>query len=192
MAAKMRYSDEEITTLTVWKKSLMFNCKGFTVYDSKGNLAFRVDNYASTHLDEILLMDCTGKALLTLHRKKVLMSFSQANWKVFNGNDRDSSEKNPLFAVVKKKRLFFQSKVFAHVTRYGGEERDWEYSVEGSFGGRCWSVYDRMRRTVAEMKKKKEKVAGVSFGDDVYTLVVNQEAIQTEIAMAVAILLDQT
>ncbi|VAH81202.1 unnamed protein product [Triticum turgidum subsp. durum] len=40
------------TTLTVWRKSLLFDCKGFTVFDAKGNLAYRVDSYASETGDE--------------------------------------------------------------------------------------------------------------------------------------------
>lgn len=58
-------------TLTVWKKSLLFNCNGFTVYDAKGNLVFRVDNYmaGSGTNGEIVLMDAGGKSLLTIRRK---------------------------------------------------------------------------------------------------------------------------
>lgn len=59
----------ESTTLTVWKKSLLFNCNGFTVFDPKGNLLFRVDNYASDLKGRLLLMDASGHPLLTLRRK---------------------------------------------------------------------------------------------------------------------------
>lgn len=55
--------------LTVWKKSLLFNCNGFTVFDGKGNLVFRVDNYAAGKKSEIVLMDAAGKPLLTIRRK---------------------------------------------------------------------------------------------------------------------------
>ncbi len=59
------------TVLTVWKKSLLFNCNGFTVFDAKGNLVFRVDNYmaGSGTKGEIILMDAGGKPLLTIRRK---------------------------------------------------------------------------------------------------------------------------
>ena len=57
------------TSLTVWRKSLLFNCNGFTVFDCKGNLVFRVDNYSSTSAREVLLMDAAGKPLLTIRRK---------------------------------------------------------------------------------------------------------------------------
>ena len=55
--------------LTVWKKSLLFNCDGFTVFDSNGNLVFRVDNYVPGGDGEIVLMDASGRSLLTIRRK---------------------------------------------------------------------------------------------------------------------------
>jgi uncharacterized protein YxjI len=62
---------DHAVVLTVWKKSLLFNCNGFTVFDSKGNLLFRVDNYMATSGSngEIVLMDAAGKPLLTMRRK---------------------------------------------------------------------------------------------------------------------------
>lgn len=63
-------SDQEnATVLTVWKKSLLLNCNGFTVFDNKGNLVFRVDNYLAGHKGEIVLMDASGKPLFTIRRK---------------------------------------------------------------------------------------------------------------------------
>lgn len=60
---------EEPAVLTVWRKSLVFNCSGFTVYGAKGNLVYRVDNYSSSSLNEIVLMDAIGKSLFTIRRK---------------------------------------------------------------------------------------------------------------------------
>lgn len=62
------------TVLTVWKKSLLFNCSGYTVFDAKGNLVFRVDNYMRGNKGEIVLMDAAGKPLLTI-RRKVIITF---------------------------------------------------------------------------------------------------------------------
>lgn len=64
--------------LTVWRRSLLFNGNGFAVFDAKGNLVFRVDNYASGSKAEVLLMDAAGKPLLTIRRKVFLKhGFSQ-------------------------------------------------------------------------------------------------------------------
>ena len=63
------------TSLTVWRKSLVLSCNGFTVIDCKGNLVFRVDNYAGRP-EEVILMDGSGKPILTICRRKVILRFS--------------------------------------------------------------------------------------------------------------------
>lgn len=59
-----------VVQLTVWKKSLLFNCDGLTVFDAVGNLVYRVDNYvAAGSRADIVLMDASGTSLLTIRRK---------------------------------------------------------------------------------------------------------------------------
>lgn len=58
------------TSLTVWRKSLLMSCNGFTVIDSNGNLVYRVDNYGGRP-EEVTLMDGSGTPLLTVRRRKV-------------------------------------------------------------------------------------------------------------------------
>lgn len=70
-------------TLTVWKKSLVISCKGFTVIDSYGNLAYRVDNYIG-HPKEVILMDASGNSVLTLHRSRVCTSSSSSFFLCFH------------------------------------------------------------------------------------------------------------
>lgn len=57
--------------LTVLKTSLFFAGDGFTVYDCKGELVFRVDSYGpdSSDTHELVLMDPNGRCLLTVRRK---------------------------------------------------------------------------------------------------------------------------
>lgn len=66
--------DEE-KHLTVMKTSLFFAGDGYTVYDCKGELVFRVDSYGpdAREKDEIVLMDAQGKCLLTVRRKVMLI-----------------------------------------------------------------------------------------------------------------------
>ena len=64
------WSSACITSLTVWRKSLLMSCSGFTVIDSKGNLVYRVDNYRGRP-GEIVLMDASGTSVLTIRRQKV-------------------------------------------------------------------------------------------------------------------------
>lgn len=63
------------------------------------------------------------------------------------------------------------------------------YEIEGCYGKRCCAVYDEKRRIVAEIKRK-EATGGMSFGMDVFRLVV-QPQIDTTVAMALLVLLDQ-
>ncbi|XP_071738393.1 protein LURP-one-related 8-like [Rutidosis leptorrhynchoides] len=175
--------------LTVWKKSLLFNCDGFTVYDTKGNLVFRVDNYASSNKAEVVLMDCAGHSLLTIRRKRLSLSDS---WLVYDGENT----RNSRFSATKHVN-FLNAKSLAHVsTTIGsprspknGNKRNVAYEIEGSYAQRCCVVYDDKRRRVAEIKRK-EAVGGVAFGGDVFRLIVQPE-IDPTIAMALVVLLDQ-
>ena len=63
--------DGKEEAVTVWRKSLLFNCEGFTVFDCKGDLRFRVDSYSLGRKSEIVLMDASGKSLFTIRRKVI-------------------------------------------------------------------------------------------------------------------------
>ncbi|XP_059306893.1 protein LURP-one-related 8 [Lycium ferocissimum] len=173
--------------LTVWKKSLLFNCDGFTVFDNKGNLVFRVDNYNAGTQGEIVLMDASGNSLLTIRRKRLSLSDC---WLVFEGE----TDVHPLFSVKKNVNLL-NSKSLAQVydQRKGAvssPKKKVVYEIEGSYGQRCCAVYDNNHRRVAEIKRK-EAVKGVAFGIDVFRLIVQPDEIDPSMAMALVILLDQ-
>lgn len=68
------FTDEtSYKSLTVWRKSLVLSCNGFTVIDSDGALVYWVDNY-SAHPGEVILMDGIGKSKFTICRHKVIIS----------------------------------------------------------------------------------------------------------------------
>ncbi|XP_076893873.1 protein LURP-one-related 8-like [Bidens hawaiensis] len=166
--------------LTVWKKSLLFNCYGFTVYDSNGDLVFRVDNYTAGTKSEIVLMDASGSSLLTIRRKRLSLL---DNWLVYDGDTTG----NPLFAVTKNVNPL-NTKSLAHVSSTGSKKKV-IYEIEGSYTQRCCFVFDDKRRCVAEIKRK-ESVGGVTFGGDVFRLLVQPE-IDPTVAMALVVVLDQ-
>ncbi|KAK8496184.1 hypothetical protein V6N13_052109 [Hibiscus sabdariffa] len=169
----------EEAVLTVWKKSLLFNCNGFTVFDSKGGLVFRVDNYMQGNKGEILLMDADGNPLLTVRRKKRSLG---DNWLVYEGE----TTVNPRFSV-KKSANILNNKCLAYVQN---QSNNTMYGIEGSYSQRSCAVYDDKRRLVAEIKRK-EAVAGVAFGTDVFRLSVRPDYIEIDSAMALLMLLDQ-
>ncbi|KVI03231.1 protein LURP-one-related 8-like [Cynara cardunculus var. scolymus] len=168
--------------LIVWKKSLLFNCYGFTVFDSNGNLVFRVDNYSSGIKDQILLMDASGHSLLTIRRKRLSLL---DNWLVYEGE----TAVNPRFTVTKRVNLI-NTKSLAHVTATGSRTKRPMYEIEGSYTQRSCVVYDDKRRRVAEIKRK-EAVGGVAFGGDVFRLFLHDSQMDPAVAMAMVIILDQ-
>ncbi|XP_009605860.3 protein LURP-one-related 8 [Nicotiana tomentosiformis] len=173
--------------LTVWKKSLLFNCDGFTVFDNQGNLVFRVDNYNAGTKAEIVLMDASGNSLLTIRRKRISLADS---WLVFEGE----TAVNPLFSVKKNVNLLNTkslAQVYEHRKALSSKKNNVVYEIEGSYTQRCCAVYDQKRRPVALIKRKEEAVRGVAFGIDVFRLVVQPEEIHPSMAMALVILLDQ-
>ncbi|XP_010553182.1 PREDICTED: protein LURP-one-related 8-like [Tarenaya hassleriana] len=172
-------STSATTELTVWKKSLLFNCNGFTVFDPKGDLIFRVDNYMEGHRGQTLLMDAAGKPLLTIRRKRKL-SLGDC-WVVCDGE----TTSNPLFSMRKNVSVL-NSKSLAYASKKG---RAVLYEVEGSYGKRCCTVYDGKRRKMAEVRSK-EAAGGVNLGYDVFRLIVHP-GLDTATAMSLVILLDQ-
>ncbi|KAG0469099.1 hypothetical protein HPP92_018427 [Vanilla planifolia] len=176
---------EDLSVLTVWQKSLLLNCSGFTVFDSNGNLKFRVDNYPSSNFSEIVLMDAAGKPLFTLRRK--WLSFAD-HWYVYDGEAAPSS--TPRFSV-RKHVSFLRSNSLLQVTTYagGGQAAMPVYDVEGSFSRRSCVVNDEKNRTVAKILRK-ETVRGADLGGDVFRLVV-QPGFDAGLAMTFVILLER-
>ena len=178
-------ADEEPVTLTVWRKSLLFNCRGFTVFDASGNLVYRVDSYASDSRAEVVLMDAAGRAVLTVRRRKVI-GLGADQWLVYPGEE---TRLPPLYAVKRAAQYMRGGgKSMAHVApcsgAAGGKQAGGGYEVEGSYLRRCCTVYDDRRRAVAEVLPKE------AVGSDVFRLVV-QPGTEVSLAMAVVLALDQ-
>ncbi|GFP92616.1 protein lurp-one-related 17 [Phtheirospermum japonicum] len=187
-------NEESCISLTVWRKSLLLSCKGFTVIGSDGNLVYRVDNY-TLRPDRIILMDGSGKPIFTICRRKKLKVVAENNWLVYEGEvgkkNMDSSKK-PMFSVRKNISIMkTKPSVVAYV--YGGvSEKGYDYVIEGSYEHRSCKILDGSRRVVSEIKKKEalSNGGGVSFGLEVFDLIVNP-GIDSRFAMAIVLLLDQ-
>ena len=63
-----KYCFTEETNLTVHKTCVFLPGDAFIVYDPNGQLIFRFDSYGEPK-DELVLMDASGKTLITLLRK---------------------------------------------------------------------------------------------------------------------------
>lgn len=171
--------------LTVWKKSLLPNCNGFTVFDTKGNLVFRVDNYIAANKYHIVLMDAAGTPLLTIRRKRLSLGDTCL---VFEGEDSGK-----LLFTARKHVNILNSKCLAHVFSSSSpsiSKKEIAYEMEGSYAQRCCTFYNKNRRKVAEMKMKEAVPgSGLAFGSDIFRLIV-QPQMDTTLSMAFVILLD--
>ncbi|RLN22253.1 protein LURP-one-related 8-like [Panicum miliaceum] len=166
--------EEEPTSLTVWRKSLLFNCRGFTVFDAKGDLAYRVDSYDDAEA-EVVLMDPAGRPAFTVRRKRLSLSGEQ--WLIFAGEEA----RRPLYAVKRGGGGKLMARVAPCAPGGAGAA---PFEVEGSYARRRCVVYDGERRAVAEVQPKE------AVGTDVFRLVV-QPGVDVSLAMAVVVALDQ-
>ncbi|GER50195.1 hypothetical protein STAS_27488 [Striga asiatica] len=180
--------DDPMVVLTVWKKSLVLNCEGFTVFDANGNLVYRVDNYINgprrvrvSNFNEISLMDALGNSILTIRRQRKKLDSS--NWFLYDGETTD----NPRFTVMKRKSINSSRKWAAHVISNDNNNHN-NYVIEANRC--CCCVYDeKRRRRVAELKPKETCVKGLAFGADVFQLLLFPD-FDPSLAMAIVILLD--
>ncbi|KAL6996615.1 hypothetical protein U1Q18_006745 [Sarracenia purpurea var. burkii] len=176
------FTYEEEAHLTVRKTSLFFAGDGFTVYDSKGELVFRVDSYGHDARDkgELVLMDASGRCLLTVRRKRPSL---HQRWEGFVG-ERTEGQK-PIFSV-KRSSIIGRSSVTVEV--YGDPAE--EYQIEGSFAHRCCTIFDATKQPVAEIKRKVDAAAQVVLGKDVFSLSV-KPGFDAAFAMGLVLVLDQ-
>ncbi|KAK7358569.1 hypothetical protein VNO77_00502 [Canavalia gladiata] len=185
-------------TLTVWRKSLVISCKGFTVIDSCGKLVYRVDNYI-VHPNEVILMDASGNSVLTMRRRRKLGLVD--SWFVYEGemgkqhrrNKLGKSRESPVCCVRKRVNILDGNpKVQAYVYRVGldSNKREAAFTVEGSYAHRRCKVLDECKRAVAEIKRKEAISKDVSFGIEIFQLVVHP-GFDPAFAMALVLLLDQ-
>ncbi|KAM7525811.1 hypothetical protein LguiA_015713 [Lonicera macranthoides] len=203
-----KIGDEEgacTTILTVWRKSLILSCNGFTVINSEGELVYRVDNYNGP-LNEIILMDGLGNSILTLLRRKQKLRLVD-NWDIYEGEiGAKSLKKKPICCARKQLNILRPSlNVIAHVHLLGLSDKSSPgFVVEGSYANRSCKVIDQeSRRVVAEIRKKEGikmgvgggngdggAGGGVSFGLEVFILIIHP-GFDPAFAMAIVLLLDQ-
>ncbi|KAI3468678.1 hypothetical protein Pfo_025341 [Paulownia fortunei] len=187
-------SNGACTFLTVWRKSLLFSCSGFTVIGSDGSLAYRVDNY-TRRPEQIILMDGSGNPIFTICRRKKL-SLVDNYWLVYEGEvdkyckNNIKSSKKPVFCV-RKSISFRHTKLNVLAYVYCGmSDKRCTYMVEGSYAHRSCKILDESRMVVGEIKKKEAMAVGVSFGVEVFRLIV-KPGFDSRYAMAIVLILDQ-
>ncbi|CAI0376330.1 unnamed protein product [Linum tenue] len=194
---KFCYGEE--TSLTVRKTSVFFPGDGFLVYDPNGEVLLRFDSYGPETKDELVLMDASGKCLLTLRRKKPSL---HNRWEGFLGEggsnhgassaaDGESTAIGPIFTVFKSS-IIGQSSLMVELYNDSGEE----YQIEGSYVHRSCTVYyssaagSTAKEPAAEIKRKVDPTTGVTLGRDVFWLCL-RPGFDGAFAMGLVLVLDQ-
>ncbi|KAK8977981.1 hypothetical protein V6N11_062785 [Hibiscus sabdariffa] len=181
-------STEPCTSLTVWRRSLVMSCNGFTVIDCHGDVVYRVDNY-SGRPKELVLMDGSGRSILQCdvarYYTTIILVFMKCTCLIFVSN------KEPIFYVKKCINILHGNpNVLAYVYRCRSSQKGYAYVIEGSYSHRSCRVFDETKRVVAEIKRKDAIIGGVSFGAEVFMLIV-EAGFDPGFAMALVLLLDQ-
>ncbi|KAL6132890.1 hypothetical protein ACLB2K_065129 [Fragaria x ananassa] len=190
--------DVNPSVLTVWKRSSMSfqGTDGFTVFDHRGVLTFRVDNYSRKNCGVrkgLVLMDGAGSALLTL--KPQVLSV-QDQWNAYRGDY--GCAKNPKSSRVFTMKntgsgLFSRSnKTEATAEVFMGSETTSpspDFRIEGCFQRRNCKIRSSSGQLVANVARKRVNNT-VMLGEDVFSLVV-QPGFDLDLIMAFVIVLDR-
>ncbi|KAL2235393.1 protein LURP-one-related 11-like [Sesamum indicum] len=177
-------SSSEREVFTVWMKSLVVGSNGCTVFNSKGEIVFRVDNYQTRCSSEVLLMDYNGRVLFSIKRKKLLIFRS---WEGYRWTNSEFDEEEGEWFKVKRKCKFFRRGISScHVILGCNKTRGRRcYTVLGLEGKPTIKITDCTGRVLAEVMQK-QSFGGVSLGDDVLSLMVEPQ-IDQSLIMALVI-----
>ncbi|XP_051137226.1 protein LURP-one-related 11-like [Andrographis paniculata] len=166
-------NSSEKETFTVWMKSLVFHGKGCTVFDSMGEVVFRVDNYQQRCSNQVFLMDSCGKVLFSINRKLWQKLWIWGCWEGFKCNDHNlrASKKRPWFQVTRN-FSFWSKDISCRVSLKCNENTC--YRIMGLEGKPGLKITDFSGQLLAEAVQKQSS-EGVPLGDDVLTLKVEAE-----------------
>ncbi|KAH6777592.1 hypothetical protein C2S51_008904 [Perilla frutescens var. frutescens] len=152
-------------TFTVWMKSLVFHGNGCTVFNSKGDVAFRVDNYQQKCSRKVFLMDSTGNLLFSLNRKKLGMF---GCWEGFKWIDSDVRMKRPLFQVRRNRAILSKDNSCQVILGCDKNIKNY-YKIIGFEGKSSLKITNFSGKVLAEATQK-QSPEGVGLGDDVLRL----------------------
>ncbi|XP_023632845.1 protein LURP-one-related 2-like [Capsella rubella] len=161
------YLTKDKESFTIWMRSLVFHSKGCTVYDSKGNLIYRVDNYNSKSCSEVYLMDLYGRALFTLRQKKLRL------FKSSEGHNQTGTR----FRLCKNFKISSRGSSSSYNVIMGSHrtDDDQQSCYKIVHRGSAFTIEDGSGRLMAEVKKKQSDIRGLDLGKDVLTMMVEPQ-----------------
>ncbi|CAI9094010.1 OLC1v1029644C1 [Oldenlandia corymbosa var. corymbosa] len=157
-------------SFTLWMKSLMFHQKGCTVYDSNGNLVYRIDNYGQKCTREVDLMDVGGNVLFSIQQIKKIPFLGHWDVSKWNGNGK-VMKKIPSFQVKKYGK---DLNTYVVSLLHDGDEACCYLIQGGASEKSAFRISDIKGIPIAEVKQKQSS-SGVNFGEDVLSLVVEPQ-----------------
>ncbi|GMN32215.1 hypothetical protein TIFTF001_003562 [Ficus carica] len=164
-------------------KSLVMQGNGCTAYNESGEIVYRVDNYDQKNSNEVYLMDLKGKVLSTILRKNLWVF---RRWEGYKSNDLGSNNDKPFFQVRKSYSVLGKDVSCKVSLRSCNNVQQLScYRLKGSAGKSALRIIDNQGRLVAEAKRK-QSCSGVILGDDVLTLVI-EEDVDHSLVMALLI-----
>ncbi|KAJ6347470.1 hypothetical protein OIU76_004030 [Salix suchowensis] len=133
-------------TFTIWMKSLVCQTNGCTVFDSNGDIVYRIDNYDK-------------KCSKWIFEAEFLLQYEERL-------DSGANEEKPWFQVKQYGRLFCMGSFACQVTV--GLDKYWVVKLGSK---QAFRIVNIDREVIAEVKQKQSS-SGISMGEDVLTLAV--------------------
>ncbi|XP_057775774.1 protein LURP-one-related 4-like [Salvia miltiorrhiza] len=172
-------SSSEKETFTIWMKSLVCHGNGCTVFNSDGDVVFRVDNYQQRCSSKAFLMDSAGNILFSLNRKKLGLF---GDWEGFKWIDSVVRMEKPCFRVRRNHAILRKDN--SCVVSVGCDENS--YTITGFEGKSTLRITDFSGQILAEATQKLS-AEGVALGDDVLRLTVEARADQSLVMALVTV-----
>ncbi|KAK1374801.1 LURP1-related protein domain containing protein [Heracleum sosnowskyi] len=155
-------------TYTIWMKSLLFNGCGCTIFNSDGEIVYRIDNYNKKRGSQVQVMNLHGEVLLLLRRKRFRI-FEQ--WEGFRWSvSGEMTRQKAWFNVRRECKILRRSMTSCHVN-FGSDDKVREncYRIVGFPGKSGLKIIRGENKLVAEVKRKQSS-SGVILGEDVLSL----------------------
>ncbi|XP_019171172.1 PREDICTED: protein LURP-one-related 11-like [Ipomoea nil] len=162
------YMTSKRETFTVWMKSLVYHGNGCTVFDSNGEIVYRIDNYNTKCSREVHLMDLHGRVLFSIRQKKLAVF---GRWDGYRLGNTELIDEEILCFRVKRSRNVFRGDSNHYCVNLACDQPEEScYKIIALPGKSTFKIVSGSR-LVAEVKQK-QATSGVAFGDDVLTLMV--------------------
>ncbi|KAK4413725.1 Translation initiation factor eIF-2B subunit alpha [Sesamum alatum] len=148
---------------TVWMKSLILGSNGCAVFDSAGEIVYRVDNYCHKSSNQVHVLDATGKVLFTIVKKKFSVLGLWEGYRSRGGGSGVKNKENPGFRVRKLVGIrmilglltgYWSYKVVVRLS----EDQTCEYVMETHVSRPCCKIVDNSGGLVAEQLRRSDTV----------------------------------